>query len=85
MDNNIQFDEPEYTQPAAYHQKKGPSGLTGLVIRLKLAKNEEGAQKVLLIIITICILIIIVSWLFQAGNSYVLYKLPVVPPQPPAS
>ena len=83
MDNNIQFDEQEYAQPAAY--QKGPSGLTGLVIRLKLAKSEAGAQKVLLIVIVVCILVMIAVWWSQAGsNNYVIYKLPVVPPQPPA-
>ena len=83
MDNNIQFDEPEYAQSAAH--QKGPSGLTGLMIKLKLAKSEAGAQKVLLIVIVACILVMIAVWWSQAGsNSYVIYKLPVVPPQPPA-
>ncbi len=99
MDNNIQFDEPEYTRPTAYQGSKpgfagqerahpeglsNVKGLSGLVIKWKLAKDEEGVRRVLLIVIAICVIVMIFMWWSQAGNNYILYKLPVVPPQPPA-
>ncbi len=72
MNNNIQFDEQEYARPGVV--QKGPSGITGLVIKLKLAKDEAGAQKVLLIIIAVCVLIMIAIWWFPNSHR---------PPLPP--
>ncbi len=98
-DSKIQFDEQEYTRSTTYQEgtpglagqgyapSQGSSnvkGLSGLVIKWKLAKDEEGVRRVLLIVIAICVMVMIFMWWSQAGNSYVLYKLPVVPPQPPA-
>ncbi|MHB8660347.1 MAG: hypothetical protein ACYC75_00185 [Minisyncoccota bacterium] len=76
MDNppGVQFDEPEYARPAAF--QKGPSGIIGLVIKLKLAKDEAGAQKVLLIVIVVCVLIMIAVWWSSTSSAPALVPLP---------
>lgn len=53
-----------------------PSGILGCVIRLRLAKDAAGAQKVLLIVIAVCILIMIVLWWSSIGT-------PIRVPLPP--
>lgn len=52
MEEQIKFDESQY---AYAMNQKTPSGIPGLVVRLGLAKDEEGAQKVLLVIFVVCV------------------------------
>jgi hypothetical protein len=63
--SDIQFQEPQYTRSASYD--KGPSGVVGLVLRFGLAKDEAGAQKILLIILGLCILVMGIVWVFSGG------------------
>ncbi len=47
---NVEFDE---NRPLTnYQEKKG--GLTATIIKLGLAKDDKGAQKVMLIIAVVC-------------------------------
>lgn len=52
---NVEFNENRPLMD--YQEKKG--GLTAMLIKLGLAKDEKGAQKVMLIITTICFVLAI--------------------------
>ena len=54
---DVQFDEPRYATPAT--STKSPSSLSALVVRLGLAKDERGAQTVLVGIIVIALAVAI--------------------------
>ena len=47
---SVEFSE---NQPIANYQSK-KTGLTGLVIKMKLAKDEAGAKKIMVVITVIC-------------------------------
>ncbi len=72
---DIQFDtENEFARPAA--QSAGPKGLTKLVMKWGLAKDEKTAQYVLLGIAIVAILITLWLLFGQGGGS----SAPVIPP-----
>mgnify|MGYP001572131742 CR=1 FL=1 len=60
--NNIQFDEePQYARPTSGSERQ--SWLSGLVIKTGLAKDNAGAQKVLLVVLVLVVLAtIMVLW-----------------------
>lgn len=57
---NIQFQEPQYNAPLATPKR---SWLTNLVLKAGLAKDDAGAQKVLLIVLVIIIIATILVWI----------------------
>ena len=60
MDNDqIQYDVGD-SAPARREQKSG--GLNGLMIRMGLAKDAEQANKVMMIILAICIVVGVGVW-----------------------
>lgn len=73
---DIQFQEPQYTRSASY--EKGPVGISGLVIRFGLAKDEAAAQKVLLIVLGVCV-IAIFAFLFMGSAPSSSVPLPPTP------
>lgn len=52
---DVQFDEPRYAAPASGTAGKNPSPLSALVVRLGLAKDERGAQTILLGVIVLAL------------------------------
>jgi hypothetical protein len=70
MEEGIRFDEPgnnysTISQPAS-------SGMVGFIIRLGLAKDQAGAEKVLLIALVVCILAsITLLWLTNRSSANV--------------
>ena len=67
MDEQIQFEEPEYARSAALEKH---SWLAGLVIKTGLAKDDLGAQKVLLIaLVLIIVATIAVFWMSSNSSS----------------
>ncbi|PIR83480.1 hypothetical protein COU19_00045 [Candidatus Kaiserbacteria bacterium CG10_big_fil_rev_8_21_14_0_10_56_12] len=58
--DDIKFEEASYIQPLT--SQSGPKGLSGLVIRSGFAKDEKGAQKVLITVFVLCILALIYIW-----------------------
>lgn len=71
---NIQFEEPRYTQSAS--TERGPGGVSGMVIRYGLARDEAGAQKVMLAILALCVVLIFILWTYSSSPAV------VVPPPP---
>lgn len=65
--SEVQFTEEEYTRRPQYTQ--AVSGLTKLVIAWGFAKDEKQAQRVLLIIAGIAIVIAIAVPIFFGGSS----------------
>ncbi len=59
--SDIQFEEQEYARPAAYTQSKS-SALSRMVISLGLAHDDAGAQKVLLVVLVITVILIGIVW-----------------------
>ena len=67
MDENIRFDEPEYMRSTALDK---PSWLSSLVIKVGLAKDNAGAQKVLLVVLVLVVLAtVIVLWVSNASSA----------------
>lgn len=59
--NNIRFEEDsQYNRSVSASEKR--SWLSGLVIKTGLAKDNVGAQKVLLIVLIITIAAIVAVW-----------------------
>ena len=56
---DIQFNEPQYGQPAGASKR---SFLTSLVINWGLAKDDAGAQRALLIILVVVVIAIVLVW-----------------------
>jgi len=65
--SEVQFTKEQYARRPQYAQVV--SGLTALVIRWGLAKNEKEAQRTLLIIAGIAIVIAIAIPVFFGGSS----------------
>ncbi len=61
---NVEFNEPSYATPYA-RQKQG-SFISNLVVKTGLAKDEAGAQKVLLVIFILVIIAAVLVWWFGA-------------------
>lgn len=59
--SDIQFEEQEYARPAAYTQGKS-SALSRMVISFGLAKDDAGAQKVLLVVLVVVVILIGIVW-----------------------
>lgn len=53
--SDVQFNEPSYATSPQVQASKEPSRLSNLVIKSGLAKDEKGAQLVLLVTALICI------------------------------
>ena len=51
---SVEFNE---NQPIDYNYPAKKSGLTNLLIKMRLAKDEAGARKVMLVIIVLCFLL----------------------------
>jgi hypothetical protein len=64
---DLQFDEPQYARPAAAPGRS--SWLTGLVIKSGLAQDEQGAQKVLLIVLGLALLSIVAVIMLSGSGS----------------
>ncbi|MDP2593922.1 MAG: hypothetical protein Q8P36_01100 [bacterium] len=56
---NIQFQEPQYGQSTS---RQRYSWLTGLVIKTGLAKDDAGAQKVLIGVLVLTIIATVLIW-----------------------
>ncbi|PIP86891.1 hypothetical protein COW81_03205 [Candidatus Campbellbacteria bacterium CG22_combo_CG10-13_8_21_14_all_36_13] len=52
---SVQFEQPKYTPQ--YSFDKPPTGFVGLLIKWGVAKDKRGAQKILLIVLCITVLI----------------------------
>lgn len=65
---NVSFQEEQQLQsrPIA---SAGAKGITGWLIRHKLAKDEKSANTVMLVIIGVCVAIAIASFLFMGGEQ----------------
>ena len=79
---DIQYDEQEYVRPASSAPISAsydrPSWLAGAVIKLGLAHDNNGAQKVLgIVVVVVVVLTLIVLW---SGSGSV-----AEPPPPPTS
>ena len=48
---NVEFNE---NQPVDYNYPPKKGGVSNLIIKMKLAKDEAGAQKVMMVIIVLC-------------------------------
>ena len=48
---NVEFNEK---QPLNYNYQPKKKGITNMIIKLHLAKDEAGAQKVMIIIAVLC-------------------------------
>ncbi len=58
---DIQFEEPVYAKSP--ESVKKPSQLSGLLIKTGLAKDDAGAQKVLLMVLVVVVILIIwINW-----------------------
>ena len=56
----VEFNEH---QPLGYnYQPKKSGGITNLVIKMGLAKDENGAKKIMLVIVIICFALSIYFW-----------------------
>jgi len=74
---DIQFNEPLYARPIAGRNRL--PWLTGLVIRSGLARDEQGAQKVLLIVLVLAVAGIV--W-FAWPGGLTSPDVPLGPPLP---
>lgn len=64
---DIQFQEPQYGSPQVAGVKR--SWLTGLVLKTGLAKDEAGAQRVLLIILVLAVIGTMATLVLGSGSS----------------
>ena len=48
---NVEFNE---NQPVNYNYPPKKSGVSNLIIKIGLAKDEAGAQKIMIVIIVLC-------------------------------
>ena len=72
---SIQFNEPEYTPAPVAAKKPAGLSLTGLVIKAGLAKDEAGANIVLIIVLLVVIALTIGVWLLGSVPA----DVPLVP------
>jgi hypothetical protein len=77
--SDIQYDEPQYAQPAALSPQKKPSWLTGMLLRLHVAKNERSANTLLVIVILFCIVAMFVV-IHANGAPQQNLNVPLGPP-----
>ena len=59
--SDIRFEEPQYNRPISGSER--PSWLANLVIKAGLAKDNAGAQKVLIVVLIITIAAIVAIWI----------------------
>lgn len=71
----IKFQEPGYARPLAGPKR---SWLTSLVIKVGLAKDERGAQKVLLIILALAIIGIVLIFVLGLGGGQTKPPVPSI-------
>lgn len=77
--SDIQYDEPQYAQPAAAQAQKKPSWLTSMLLRLHVAKDERSANVLLIILIAFCIIATFVVMYANAAPQQDL-SVPLGPP-----
>jgi hypothetical protein len=61
--SNVTFEEPEYNRNATSRPQK-ISFLTDLTIKTGLAKDEAGAQRVMLIVTVVVVLLAVAVYVF---------------------
>ena len=68
--SKVEFNEDQDSSDTSYNQYgKEPKGLIGLVIKFGLAKNEQGANKVLVIIGVATIVLMLGVFIFGGNNK----------------
>ena len=72
---DIQFQEPQYAQSPS---SAGPSGITGLITRWGLAKDERQAKIVLLIIAVLAVVVAVFTTFSFGGAGAVKPLVPSI-------
>lgn len=72
--SDVQFENENYTSPSHF-KKPSPKGITGLLIKAGLAKNDNQANLILIMIIAISLLFVYLSLKSRGSNT--------PPPAPP--
>lgn len=67
---NLGMDDPFHQQGMASGVNRRNSGLTGIIMKLGLATDYRGAQKVLLVVSVVAIVLTLIVLIFGSGNSY---------------
>jgi hypothetical protein len=67
--DTVEFNEPDFTPHQTAVRAKEPSALTRLVLSMKLAEDERGAQRVLIIVLLISIGILAVVMFAQFSSA----------------
>lgn len=65
---NVQFDEEQFTTPT-YGFDEEPKGMSGLLMRWGIAKDQSGANIILLILAVVFVILTIFVFAFSGGGS----------------